>query len=101
MVSGDHFIDVYHDGTGERKGQENLKTDLVRRIKMLEYCLRQERFVHLLLTRVAKIYKYISRITNFISIGQNITRRSSERIYQDTRLTKQKRREISSITKSN
>lgn len=28
---------------GERKGQENLKSDLVRRIKMLEYCLRQER----------------------------------------------------------
>lgn len=28
---------------GERKGQENLKNDLVRRIKMLEYCLRQER----------------------------------------------------------
>lgn len=28
---------------GERKGQENLKNDLVRRIKMLEYCLRQVR----------------------------------------------------------
>ncbi|KAG1667331.1 Striatin-3 [Nymphon striatum] len=28
---------------GERKGQENLKNDLVRRIKMLEYALRQER----------------------------------------------------------
>uniref|UniRef100_H9GIB2 Striatin 4 n=1 Tax=Anolis carolinensis TaxID=28377 RepID=H9GIB2_ANOCA len=28
---------------GERKGQENLKTDLVRRIKMLEYALKQER----------------------------------------------------------
>ncbi|XP_071833496.1 striatin-3-like [Apostichopus japonicus] len=28
---------------GERKGQENLKRDLVRRIKMLEYALRQER----------------------------------------------------------
>lgn len=28
---------------GERKGQENLKNDLIRRIKMLEYCLRQER----------------------------------------------------------
>ena len=28
---------------GERKGQENLKNDLVRRIKMLEYCLKQER----------------------------------------------------------
>jgi hypothetical protein len=28
---------------GERKGQENLKTDLVRRIKMLELALRQER----------------------------------------------------------
>lgn len=30
---------------GERKGQENLKTDLVRRIKMLEYALKQERWV--------------------------------------------------------
>ncbi|KAM6228752.1 LOW QUALITY PROTEIN: striatin-4 [Spheniscus humboldti] len=29
---------------GERKGQENLKTDLVRRIKMLEYALKQERY---------------------------------------------------------
>ncbi|CAB3397373.1 unnamed protein product [Caenorhabditis bovis] len=28
---------------GERRGQENLKVDLVRRIKMLEYCLKQER----------------------------------------------------------
>ncbi|VDP07561.1 unnamed protein product [Soboliphyme baturini] len=28
---------------GERKGQENLKNDLVRRIKMLEYALQQER----------------------------------------------------------
>merc|ERR1719354_330244 len=28
---------------GERKGQENLKRDLVRRIKMLEFALRQER----------------------------------------------------------
>lgn len=29
---------------GERKGQENLKADLVRRIKMLEYALKQERW---------------------------------------------------------
>uniref|UniRef100_UPI0003F479CE Striatin-3 n=1 Tax=Homo sapiens TaxID=9606 RepID=UPI0003F479CE len=28
---------------GERKGQENLKKDLVRRIKMLEMALKQER----------------------------------------------------------
>ncbi|XP_076360527.1 striatin-3-like isoform X9 [Tachypleus tridentatus] len=28
---------------GERKGQENLKNDLIRRIKMLEYALKQER----------------------------------------------------------
>ena len=28
---------------GERKGQENLKNDMVRRIKMLEYALKQER----------------------------------------------------------
>ncbi|VDN40942.1 unnamed protein product [Gongylonema pulchrum] len=29
---------------GERKGQENLKADLIRRIKMLEYSLKQERY---------------------------------------------------------
>ena len=28
---------------GERKGQEKLKHDLIRRIKMLEYALKQER----------------------------------------------------------
>lgn len=28
---------------GERKGQDNLKNDLIRRIKMLEYALKQER----------------------------------------------------------
>lgn len=28
---------------GERRGQENLKKDLVRRIKMLEFALKQER----------------------------------------------------------
>jgi hypothetical protein len=33
---------------GERKGQENLKKDLVRRIKMLEYALKQERYVYLI-----------------------------------------------------
>ncbi|CAF92880.1 unnamed protein product [Tetraodon nigroviridis] len=31
---------------GERRGQENLKKDLVRRIKMLEFSLRQERAKH-------------------------------------------------------
>eukprot|EP00064_Thunnus_orientalis_P022575 superscaffoldBa00007729_g22781 len=30
---------------GERRGQENLKKDLVRRIKMLEYALKQERYL--------------------------------------------------------
>lgn len=30
---------------GERKGQENLKQDLVRRIKMLEFALKQERYI--------------------------------------------------------
>ncbi|XP_067140560.1 striatin-3-like isoform X1 [Centruroides vittatus] len=34
---------------GERKGQENLKHDLIRRIKMLEYALKQER---------AKLHKF-------------------------------------------
>ena len=44
---------------GERKGQENLKQDLVRRIKMLEFALKQERYrtltfycTHILLTLV-------------------------------------------------
>jgi len=31
---------------GERKGQENLKRDLIRRIKMLEFALKQERIRH-------------------------------------------------------
>uniref|UniRef100_A0A8C8DSF2 Striatin N-terminal domain-containing protein n=1 Tax=Oryzias sinensis TaxID=183150 RepID=A0A8C8DSF2_9TELE len=31
---------------GERRGQENLKKDLVRRIKMLEFVLKQERAKH-------------------------------------------------------
>ncbi|TKR70876.1 hypothetical protein L596_022843 [Steinernema carpocapsae] len=35
---------------GERKGQENLKNDLVRRIKMLEYSLKQERAKNFRLT---------------------------------------------------
>ena len=35
---------------GERKGQENLKHDLIRRIKMLEYALKQERYQCLLLS---------------------------------------------------
>ncbi|CAB1338702.1 unnamed protein product, partial [Coregonus sp. 'balchen'] len=34
---------VQKDIMGERNGQENLKKDLVRRIKMLEYALRQDR----------------------------------------------------------
>lgn len=34
---------------GERKGQENLKKDLVRRIKMLEYALKQERYAALVM----------------------------------------------------
>ena len=29
---------------GERRGQENLKRDMIRRIKMLEYALKQERY---------------------------------------------------------
>ncbi len=32
---------------GERRGVENLKTDLMRRVKMLEYALRQERSKYL------------------------------------------------------
>jgi len=40
---------------GERKGQENLKQDLVRRIKMLEFALKQERSVEVKLT-VRTIY---------------------------------------------
>ncbi len=32
---------------GERKGHENLMHDLIRRIKMLEYALKQERYVHM------------------------------------------------------
>jgi hypothetical protein len=32
---------------GERRSAENLKTDLMRRVKMLEFALRQERLVDL------------------------------------------------------
>jgi len=39
---------------GERKGQENLKKDLVRRIKMLEYALKQERYVYVFLKLMFK-----------------------------------------------
>ncbi|XP_070976186.1 striatin-like isoform X3 [Oncorhynchus clarkii lewisi] len=48
-VASENNIDVYAESAqiaflqGERKGQENLKKDLVRRIKMLEYALKQER----------------------------------------------------------
>ncbi len=38
---------------GERKGQENLKNDLVRRIKMLEYALKQERYVAFFFSNIA------------------------------------------------
>ena len=47
---------------GERKGQENLKQDLVRRIKMLEFALKQERYrtltffcTHILVTLVTQL----------------------------------------------
>ena len=73
---------------GERRAQENLKRDLVRRIKMLEYALRQERYHQynviyqlrcfiwliaclklsslsgtsiLLIISISKVYYYISR----------------------------------------
>ncbi|XP_031660623.1 striatin isoform X3 [Oncorhynchus kisutch] len=48
-VASENNIDVYAESAqiaflqGERKGQENLKKDLIRRIKMLEYALKQER----------------------------------------------------------
>lgn len=48
---------------GERKGQENLKKDLVRRIKMLEYALKQERSVlyhPLLLQPTHNTHKYLN-----------------------------------------
>jgi hypothetical protein len=43
---------------GERKGQENLKTDLVRRIKMLEYALKQER------AKYAKVGRLLVHLLN-------------------------------------
>nr|CAB3266665.1 striatin-3 [Phallusia mammillata] len=46
---------------GERKGQENLKRDLIRRIKMLEFALKQER---------AKVHKL--RFGNEMSMDQII-----------------------------
>lgn len=41
---------------GERKAQENLKHDLVRRIKMLEYALKKERLDdNLLLNNISNL----------------------------------------------
>ncbi|KAK1886308.1 Striatin [Dissostichus eleginoides] len=40
---GGHMVAQIAFLQGERRGQENLKKDLVRRIKMLEYALKQER----------------------------------------------------------
>ena len=48
---------------GERKGQENLKQDLVRRIKMLEYALKQERYSIIYLKKLSaciSVHSYIS-----------------------------------------
>uniref|UniRef100_A0A673B2A6 Striatin, calmodulin binding protein 4 n=1 Tax=Sphaeramia orbicularis TaxID=375764 RepID=A0A673B2A6_9TELE len=54
---------------GERKGQENMKQDLVRRIKMLEYALKQERlFVFLLLF---SCFFVASLLTNLFSVVPN------------------------------
>ncbi|XP_069764609.1 striatin-3-like isoform X2 [Narcine bancroftii] len=51
---------------GERKGQENLKKDLVRRIKMLEYALKQER------TKYHKL-KYGTEPVQVINNGPDIS----------------------------
>ena len=45
LFSGQWFTNTFYLISGERKGQENLKNDLIRRIKMLEFCLQQERSV--------------------------------------------------------
>lgn len=50
---------------GERKGQENLKNDLVRRIKMLEYALQKERLV-IYLNPVRAIHQEICNCSIYI-----------------------------------
>ena len=50
---------------GERKGQENLKHDLIRRIKMLEYCLKQERFANDIATSFSINDELLCRAKNY------------------------------------
>ena len=61
---------------GERKGHENLMRDLVRRIKMLEYALKNERYViqpHPILWLVALHNDQVSVLVDRIKVGSSVT----------------------------
>ncbi|CAL8069546.1 unnamed protein product [Calicophoron daubneyi] len=63
---------------GERRGQENLKQDLVRRIKMLEYALKQER---------VKFHQFKASVAASASSGSSKTEpKSGSEESTDTRL---------------
>lgn len=54
---------------GERKGQENMKQDLVRRIKMLEYALKQERYdVPVSLCRISNALEMLRIVFFFLFV---------------------------------
>uniref|UniRef100_A0A669F2Y3 Striatin 4 n=1 Tax=Oreochromis niloticus TaxID=8128 RepID=A0A669F2Y3_ORENI len=56
---------------GERKGQENMKQDLVRRIKMLEYALKQESFCFSLFLLFFSCLTVASLLNNLFSVVPN------------------------------
>uniref|UniRef100_A0AAX7VBX1 Striatin N-terminal domain-containing protein n=1 Tax=Astatotilapia calliptera TaxID=8154 RepID=A0AAX7VBX1_ASTCA len=56
---------------GERKGQENMKQDLVRRIKMLEYALKQESFCFSLFLLFFSCPAVASLLNNLFSVVPN------------------------------
>jgi len=79
---------------GERRGIENLKVDLLRRIKMLEYALRQERIKYLQLQQ--KINNNEVSTTN--STDKNSPINDNDIISRDVSLDKQDKPESDSLS---
>nr|QQY02510.1 striatin 2 [Cryptocotyle lingua] len=74
---------------GERRGQENLKQDLVRRIKMLEYALKQERVkFHNFKADVASSGGIATSQASLKSTTLDCTTRSSRSDLESSRATK-------------
>ncbi len=76
---------------GERKGQENLKNDLVRRIKMLEYALKQERYSMNVLYSTFSLYinhlsEYEGPNTTNSNMGLSFSKVTSSRLSLRTAL---------------